>query len=59
MRAPPGSPRVVITEYDLARPTTEPHDIIVRIGAVWYTDFCASPSSPSSNEDDEDHRIPG
>ena len=32
--------RVIVTEYDMARPTTEPHDIIVDAeGAVWYTDF--------------------
>jgi streptogramin lyase len=32
--------RSIVTEYDLARPTTEPHDIIVdKDGAVWYTDF--------------------
>jgi streptogramin lyase len=31
--------RVVITEYDMMRPTTEPHDIVVKDGEVWYTDF--------------------
>src|SRR4051812_1433837 len=31
--------RVIITEYDLLRPTTEPHDIVVKDGEVWYTDF--------------------
>jgi len=32
--------RAIVTEYDLARPTTEPHDIIVDAeGSVWYTDF--------------------
>ncbi|HXY98721.1 MAG TPA: carboxypeptidase regulatory-like domain-containing protein [Stellaceae bacterium] len=32
--------RVIITEYDLPRPTIEPHDVILdRQGAVWYTDF--------------------
>src|SRR5213079_461954 len=31
--------RVIITEYDLMRPTTEPHDIVVKDGEVWYTDF--------------------
>ena len=31
--------RVIITEYDMMRPTTEPHDIIVKDGEVWYTDF--------------------
>jgi streptogramin lyase len=32
--------RVIITEYDLPRPTTEPHDVIVDAeGIVWYSDF--------------------
>ena len=32
--------RVIITEYDLPRPTTEPHDVIVDAqGMVWYSDF--------------------
>ena len=32
--------RVIITEYDLPRPTTEPHDVLVDPdGAVWYSDF--------------------
>src|SRR5579863_4320886 len=31
---------VIITEYDLPRPTVEPHDVIVDDhGMVWYTDF--------------------
>src|SRR6202521_4297263 len=31
---------VIITEYDLPRPTIEPHDVIVdEHGIVWYTDF--------------------
>jgi hypothetical protein len=31
---------VIITEYDLPRPTVEPHDVIVdEHGMVWYTDF--------------------
>ena len=30
---------VVITEYDLPRATTEPHDIVAKDGAVWYSDF--------------------
>jgi virginiamycin B lyase len=31
---------VIITEYDLPRPTIEPHDVIVdEHGMVWYTDF--------------------
>jgi virginiamycin B lyase len=38
-RAKGQSTRVIVTEYDLARPTTEPHDIVVKDGAVWYTDF--------------------
>jgi streptogramin lyase len=30
----------IVTEYDLKRPTTEPHDILVdKEGSVWYTDF--------------------
>jgi virginiamycin B lyase len=32
--------RVIITEYDMVRPTTEPHDVLVdKEGNVWYTDF--------------------
>jgi virginiamycin B lyase len=32
--------RAIITEYDLPRPTTEPHDVIVDAqGNVWYSDF--------------------
>jgi virginiamycin B lyase len=31
---------VIVTEYDLPRPTTEPHDVLVDAqGAVWYSDF--------------------
>ena len=31
---------VLITEYDLPRPTIEPHDVIVdEAGTVWYTNF--------------------
>jgi virginiamycin B lyase len=34
------STRAIITEYDLGRPTTEPHDVLVDAqGAVWYSDF--------------------
>ncbi len=34
------STHVIITEYDLPRPTIEPHDVIVdEHGMVWYTDF--------------------
>jgi streptogramin lyase len=30
----------IVTEYDMVRPTTEPHDILVdKEGNVWYTDF--------------------
>ena len=32
--------RAIVTEYDLRRPTIEPHDVIVdRAGKVWYSDF--------------------
>ncbi len=32
--------RVIITEYDLPRPETQPHDVIVdKEGVVWYSDF--------------------
>jgi len=32
--------RAIVTEYDMGRPTTEPHDVLVdREGKVWYTDF--------------------
>ena len=32
--------RVIVTEYALARATTEPHDVLVDgEGAVWYSDF--------------------
>jgi streptogramin lyase len=31
--------RAIITEYDLPRPTIEPHDVIVLNGTVWYTNF--------------------
>jgi streptogramin lyase len=32
--------RVIITEYDLPRPTSQPHDAVVdREGMVWYSDF--------------------
>ena len=31
---------VIVTQYDLPRPTIEPHDVIVdEHGSVWYTDF--------------------
>src|ERR1700716_1763393 len=32
--------RAIVTQYDMVRPTTEPHDILVdKEGNVWYTDF--------------------
>jgi virginiamycin B lyase len=32
--------RVIVTEYDMPRPTTEPHDVLVdKDGMVWYSDF--------------------
>jgi virginiamycin B lyase len=32
--------RAIVTEYDMVRPTTEPHDILVdKQGKVWYSDF--------------------
>ena len=32
--------RAVVTEYDVVRPTSEPHDVLVdKEGKVWYTDF--------------------
>ncbi len=32
--------RAIVTEYDMGRPTTEPHDILVDSeGSVWYLDF--------------------
>jgi virginiamycin B lyase len=32
--------RAIVTEYDMGRPTTEPHDVLVDTeGNVWYTDF--------------------
>ena len=31
--------KAVITEYDLGRPTIEPHDVIVQNGTVYYTNF--------------------
>src|SRR5579871_5321776 len=34
------STKVIITEYDLPRPETQPHDVIVdKDGMVWYSDF--------------------
>jgi streptogramin lyase len=32
--------RAIVTEYDMVRPTTEPHDILLdKDGNVWYSDF--------------------
>ena len=32
--------RAIVTQYDMVRPTTEPHDVLVdKDGQVWYTDF--------------------
>jgi streptogramin lyase len=32
--------RAIATEYDMIRPTTEPHDVLVdKDGSVWYSDF--------------------
>jgi len=32
--------RAIVTQYDMVRPTTQPHDILVdKEGNVWYTDF--------------------
>src|SRR4051812_38626127 len=32
--------RAIVTQYDMVRPTTEPHDVLVdRDGSVWYTNF--------------------
>ena len=31
--------RAIITEYDLPRPTIEPHDVIMVDGHAWYTNF--------------------
>jgi virginiamycin B lyase len=34
------STRVIVTEYDMVRPTTEPHDVVLdKDGNVWYSDF--------------------
>jgi virginiamycin B lyase len=34
------STQVIITEYDLPRPETQPHDVIVdENGTIWYVDF--------------------
>ena len=30
---------VVVTEYDLPRPTIEPHDVVFANGYAWYTNF--------------------
>lgn len=32
--------RAIVTEYDVGRPTTEPHDVLVdKDGGIWYSDF--------------------
>jgi virginiamycin B lyase len=32
--------RAIVTEYDLKRPTTQPHDVLLdKQGNVWYSDF--------------------
>ena len=32
--------RAIVTQYDMGRPTIEPHDVLVdKEGKVWYTDF--------------------
>src|SRR5689334_7784472 len=32
--------RAIVTQYDMVRPTTEPHDVLVdKEGKVWYSDF--------------------
>jgi len=32
--------RAIVTEYDVVRPTSEPHDVLVdKEGNVWYSDF--------------------
>ena len=34
------STHVIVTEYDVVRPTTEPHDVVLdEDGNVWYSDF--------------------
>jgi virginiamycin B lyase len=33
------STRAVVTEYTMPRAVIEPHDVIVRDGVVWYSDF--------------------
>jgi virginiamycin B lyase len=34
------STRAIVTEYDLKRPTTQPHDVVLDAeGNVWYSDF--------------------
>ena len=34
------STHVIVTEYDVGRPTTEPHDVVLdHDGNVWYSDF--------------------
>jgi virginiamycin B lyase len=34
------STRAIVTEYDIGRPTSQPHDVVLDdAGAVWYSDF--------------------
>jgi virginiamycin B lyase len=34
------STRAIVTEYDMGRLTTEPHDVVLgKDGSIWYTDF--------------------
>ena len=34
------STHIIVTEYDVVRPTTEPHDVVLdKDGNVWYSDF--------------------
>jgi virginiamycin B lyase len=34
------STRAIVTEYDIGRPTSQPHDVVLDdTGAVWYSDF--------------------
>ena len=34
------STHVIVTEYDVVRPTTEPHDVVLdKDGNIWYSDF--------------------
>ena len=41
LRRPSGrATRAIVTEYDMKRPTTQPHDVLLdKDGDVWYSDF--------------------